>query len=194
MRRYVGAPALVIALFAPLGSSAYAGQTFPNCVRGSGTVVSDGVVISDFFSAYAPLEVEKVKCRRHLLSDSHDYAKGPAADSERARFHRSLHALYLEMGLALEQVAADPRGRERVYEEMRTKLWRFANAHWQTWPCQQLAARIKKYVDDLLVWLYDPVVEPTNARLLSLIATWERHGQDFFTTAHQALTAPCSQS
>ena len=183
----------------------------------------DGVVISDFFSAYSPLDVEKAKCWAHLLRDSHDYAKGQDGDSERTRFHRSLHALFLEMGVALEQVQADPTGRRRVYDEMRTKLWRFATEHWRSWQCQQLAARIKNYLDDLLVWLIDPAVDPTNnaaeralrgavvtrktsfgsrskcgaqafARMLSIIMTWERQGKDFFITAHQALTDACSQS
>jgi transposase len=183
----------------------------------------DGVVISDFFSAYSPLDVEKAKCWAHLLRDSHDYAKGQDADSERTRFHRALHALYLEMGLALEQVQADPVGRAGVYDAMRTKLWRFATEHWRMWQCQQLAERIKKYLDDLVVWLKDPAVEATNnaaeralrgavitrktsfgsrskrgahafARLLSIIMTWERQGKEFFTTAHQALVDACSQS
>jgi transposase len=183
----------------------------------------DGVVISDFFSAYSPLDVEKAKCWAHLLRDSHDYAKGQDVESERTRFHRDLHALFLEMGLALEQVQADPAGRERVYEEMRTKLWRFATQHWHTWQCQQLAARIQKYLDDLVVWLIDPAVDPTNnaaeralrgavvtrktsfgsrskrgahafARMLSVIMTWERQGKDFFTTAHQVLVDACSQN
>jgi transposase len=181
------------------------------------------VVISDFFSAYSPLDVEKAKCWSHLLRDSHDYAKGQAADSERTQFHQTLHALFLEMGLALEQVQADSAGRERVYDEMRTKLWRFATEHYRTWQCQQLAERIKKYLDDLVVWLYDPAVEATNnaaeralrgavvrsktsfgsrskrgaqafARMLSIIMTWERQGHDFFTTAYQALTDVCSQN
>jgi transposase len=183
----------------------------------------DGVVISDFFSAYSPLDVEKAKCWAHLLRDSHDYAKGQDAESERTRFHRSLHALFLEMGVALEQVQADPYGRERVYDEMRTKLWRFASEHWRTWQCQQLAERITKYLDDLVIWLIDPAVDPTNnaaeralrgavvtrktsfgsrskrgahafARMLSIIMTWERQGKNFFITAHQALTDACSQS
>ena len=183
----------------------------------------DGVAISDFFSAYSPLEVAKAKCWAHLLRDSHDYAKGQAADSERTRFHRTLHALFVEMGLALEQVQADAAGRERVYTEMRTKLWHFATDHWHSWQCQQLADRIKKYLDDLVVWLKDPAVDPTNnaaeqalrgavvtrktsfgsrskrgahafARMLSIIMTWERQGKDFFTTAHQALSDACSQS
>ena len=183
----------------------------------------DGVVISDFFSAYSPLDVEKAKCWSHLLRDSHDYAKGQDAESERTRFHRTLHALYLEMGMALEQVQADPSGRARVYEEMRTKLWRFATEHWRSWQCQQLAERIKKYLDDLVVWLIDPAVESTNnaaeralrgavvtrktsfgsrskrgaqafARMLSIIMTWERQGKDFFSTAEQALTDACAQN
>jgi transposase len=176
----------------------------------------DGVAISDFFSAYSPLEVEKAKCWAHLLRDSHDYAKGQDAQSERMRFHRSLHALFVEMGLALEQMQADATGRQQVYDTMRAKLWQFATQHWQSWQCQQLAARIQKYIDDLLVWLTNPAVDPTNnaaeralrgavvtrktsfgsrskrgaqafARLLSIIMTWERQGKDFFTTTHQAL-------
>jgi transposase len=183
----------------------------------------DGVVVSDFFSAYSPLEVEKAKCWSHLLRDSYDYAKGQDADSERTRFHRTLHALFVEMGLALEQVQAEQPGREHLYTEMRTKLWRFASEHWQSWQCQQLAERIKKYLDDLVVWLIDPAVEPTNnaaeralrgavvtrktsfgsrskrgahafARMLSIIMTWDRQGKDFFSTAHQVLTDAHSQN
>src|SRR5215207_6999624 len=183
----------------------------------------DGVAISDFFSAYSPLEVEKAKCWSHLLRDSHDNAKGQEADSERVRFHRTLHGLFMEMGLALEQAQADETGRRQVYDSMREKLWQFATEHWQTWQCQQLAERITKYLDDLVVWLIEPAVDPTNnaaeralrgavvtrktsfgsrskrgahafARLLSIIMTWERQGKDFFATAHQALTDACSQS
>jgi transposase len=183
----------------------------------------DGVVISDFFSAYSPLEVEKAKCWSHLLRDSHDYAKGQDADSERMHFHRSLHTLFVDMGLALEQVQADPTGRQQIYDEMREKLWRLASQRYHTWQSQQLAERIKKYLDDLLVWLLDPAVEPTNnaaeralrgavvtrktsfgsrskrgahafARMLSIIMTWERQGKDFFTTAHQVLVDACSQN
>lgn len=183
----------------------------------------DGVVISDFFSAYSPLDVEKAKCWAHLLRTSHENAKGQDTDSERARFHRSLHELFLEMGLALEQVQAESAGRKRVYDDMREKLWRFAREQYHTWQCQQLAERIIKYLDDLLVWLKDPAVDPTNnaaeralrgavvtrktsfgsrskrgahafARMLSIIMTWERQGKDFFTTAHQALTDACSQN
>jgi hypothetical protein len=196
------------------------GSKVPQALLGSDF---DGVAISDFFSAYSPLEVEKAKCWAHLLRDSHDNAKGQDVDSERTRFHRSLHSLFVEMGLALEQVQADEAGRMQVYDGMREKLWQFATEHWRTWQCQQLAARIQKYLDDLVVWLKNPAVDPTNnaaeralrgavvtrktsfgsrskrgaqsfARLLSIIMTWERQGKDFLSTAHQALVDARSQS
>jgi transposase len=196
------------------------GSKVPQALLGSSF---DGVAISDFFSAYSPLEVEKAKCWAHLLRDSHDNAKGQEADSERTRFHRRLHALFVEMGLALEQVQADEAGRMQVYDAMREKLWQFATEHWRTWQCQQLAARIQKYLDDLLIWLKNPTVDPTNnaaeralrgavvtrktsfgsrskrgaqafARLLSIIMTWERQDKDFLATAHQALVDARSQN
>jgi len=183
-----------------------------------------GVAISDFFSAYSPLEVEKAKCWAHLLRDSHDLTKGkPPPDSERVRFHQQLHQLFLEMGLALEEVAAAERGREQIYQKMREKLCAFAQEPWSDPDCQRLARRILKHLAELLIWLRNPAVSADNneaeralrpavvtrktsfgsrskggaqdfARLLSLIQTWERQGKDFFTTARDALGGPPSQN
>ena len=183
----------------------------------------EGVAISDFFSAYSPLDVEKAKCWSHLLRDSHEMAKGKPPDSERGQFHRRLYGLFLEMGLALEEVVADEARRVRVRDEMHSRLAGFATERWRDWECRRLAERIKKHLDELLVWLVNPAVRADNnvaeralrpavvtrktsfgsrskagahafARLLSLIQTWERQGLDFFTTAHTSLTEGCSQS
>lgn len=177
-----------------------------------------GVVTSDFFSAYSPLAVEKAKCWSHLLRASHDLTKGPAPPAEGVQFHTQLHQLFLEMGLALQEVAADPAGRARVYQEMRSQLESFAQQPWADADCQRLAKRIRDYLEDLLVWLRNPAVTPDNnaaeralrpavvtrktffgsrsaagaqafARLLSLIETWERQDQDFFATAQAAIAA-----
>lgn len=183
-----------------------------------------GVVISDFYSAYSPLDVEKAKCWAHLLRDSHDLTKGdPPLGSERVRFHKQLHHLFLEMGLALEEVVADENEREQVHQEMRERLCTFAEKPWQDPDCQRLSKRILKYLDELLLWLLNPAVKPDNntaerelrpavvtrktsfgsrskggaqdfACLLSLIQTWERQDQDFFTVAHAALEDICSQN
>ena len=183
-----------------------------------------GTIVSDFFSAYSPLEVEKAKCWAHLLRDSHDLTKGqPPPSSERPQFHQQLHLLYLDMGLALEQVAADPAAREKLHRQMRDKLRAFANRDWTDPDCLRLAARILKYLDDLLLWLLLPDLAPDNnaaerglrpavvtrktsfgsrsqrgaqafARLLSLIRTWEAQGLDFFDTASSNLSNPHSQN
>lgn len=176
-----------------------------------------GVVISDFFSAYSPLDHEKAKCWAHLLADSHDLTKGkPPPDSERVRFHRQLHQLFLDMGLALEEVTADTDGRQRVAQEMKDKLQSFADGPWEDPDCQRLAHRIIKYLDELLVWLHNPAVSPDNnaaeralrpavitrktsfgsrskvgahsfARLLSIIQTWQIQDKDFFSSARSAI-------
>jgi len=176
-----------------------------------------GVVVSDFFSAYSPLAVEKAKCWAHLLRDSHALTTGkPPPDPERVRFHDHLHQLFLDMSLALEEVAADETGRERVYQEMREQLQVFAAGPWRDPDCQRLAKRIRKHLDELLVWLRNPAVRADNnpaeralrpavvtrktsfgsrskhgaqnfARLLSLIQTWEQQDLDFFATARAIL-------
>lgn len=183
----------------------------------------DGVAISDFFSAYSPLDVDKATCWAHLLRDSHDMAAGKPPDSEYVEFHRELHSLFLEVGLALEAVSADPDGREQLAREMRERLRAFATRTWRLYSCRHLAARIQRYLDDLLVWLTNPAVGPDNnvaeralrpavmtrktsfgsrskegarafARVLSIIQTGERQGEDFFSSAHAALAGARSQS
>jgi len=182
----------------------------------------EGSIISDFYSAYSPLEYNKGKCWAHLLGDAHKLIEGkPPPDPERLEFKEDLHHLFLEMGLALEQVAFDEAARETLYQEMRERLQAFAQRAWRDADCCRLAERILKYLDDLLLWLRDPQVAATNnaaeralrpavitrktsfgshskkgaldfARLLSLIRTWEQQGQDFFSTAHGLLSQSCS--
>lgn len=176
-----------------------------------------GVVISDFYSAYSPLDVAKAKCWAHLLDDTHQLTKGePENGSERVAFHQQLHQLFLEMGLALEEVQLDEHARSQVAAEMRTRLLAFAQLPWLDPDCQRLARRIIKHLDELLVWLLHPDVAPDNneaerelrpavvtrktsfgsnskhgaqafARLLSIIRSWERQDQDFFETAQQSI-------
>ncbi len=178
----------------------------------------EGTISSDFFSAYSPLEVQKAKCWAHLLRDSHDLTKGQDPDPEGLVFHNDLLALFVEMGLALEQVAADETQRPEVHQPRRTKLLALAQKDWQTPDCQRLAKRIIKHLDELLLWLLDPEVSPDNnwaerglrpavvtrktsfgsrskqgaqafAPLLSLIRSWEGQGLDFFSTGASILSS-----
>lgn len=179
----------------------------------------DGSIVSDFYSAYAPLDYEKGKCWAHLLRDSHALIAGHSPpDPERAEFHQHLHQLFLEMGLELEAAAADPSARQTLYHTMQQRLDDFAQRPWTDSDCQRLARRIRKYRDELLLWLRQPEVAATNnaaeralrpavitrktsfgsrskkgaldfARLLSLIRSWEQQGVEFFSTAHDLLAA-----
>jgi transposase len=182
----------------------------------------EGVLISDFFSAYSPLPYQKAKCWAHLLRESHALTKGqPPPESEPSRLHQQLHALFLEMGLALEQAATDETALEPLYQQIRTKLLALAQQPWQEPDCRRLAHRIEKHLEELLLWLRIPAVTPDNneaerelrpavitrktsfgsrsrpgahafAVLLSLIRTWERQGDDFFTLGQDILTTTCS--
>ena len=96
-----------------------------------------------------------------------------------------------------------------------------AQQDWQEPDCQRLARRIEKHLEELLLWLRHPDVTPDNneaerelrpavitrktsfgsrsrqgahafAVLLSLIRTWERQGDDFFSLGQDILTAACS--
>lgn len=182
----------------------------------------EGSVISDFYSAYSPLDYAKAKCWAHLLRDGHALIEGkPPPAPERQQFQRELQQLYLEMGLALETAATDPAACQTLYQEMQQRLQDFAQQTWTDAACQRLARRILKYRDELLLWLRDPDVDATNnaaeralrpavvtrktsfgshskkgaldfARLLSLIRSWEQQGLDFFDTAHNLFSASVS--
>jgi FtsZ-binding cell division protein ZapB len=199
------------------------GHRVPEALLGA---TFEGSLISDFYSAYSPLDYQKGKCWAHLLRDARELLEGkPPPDSERVTFEKELHQLFLDMGLALEQATLDEEdeeAREAVSQEMRSQLQAFAQQKWEDADCQRLADRILEHVDELVLWLRDPAVDPTNnaaeralrpavitrktsfgsqskkgaldfARLLSLIQTWEQQGHDFFTYAHRLLSQSHSQ-
>ncbi len=179
----------------------------------------EGTIISDFFSAYSPLDVNKAKCWAHLLNDSHELTKSrppPDPTSERVLFHQELHQLYLAMGIALLEVEADETTREQLHTNMRYQLQEFSNKTWLDADCVRLANRIRKYLDELVVWLANPDVAPDNnaaeralrpavvtrktsfgshskmgaqafARLLSIIMSWDKQDVSYFEQGENIL-------
>ncbi len=183
----------------------------------------DGVAISDFFSAYSPLEVEKAKCWAHLLRDSHDYAKGQDAESERhARYRNCTRCLWRWAWRSNRCRPTSQSGSrstircERNSGSLRPSSGGLGNA--SSWP-----RSIQKYLDDLVVWLKNPAADPTNhrsgtgaawgggdaqnlrsaaarrgaqslARLLSIVWTSERQGKGFLGHRPSSLVDARSQS
>jgi len=138
------------------------GSKVPQALLGSDFT---GSIVSDFYSAYSPLEVAKAKCWAHLLRESHQLTTGkppPASDSERVLFHQQLHQLYLDMGLALLEVELDELQRSPIHFQMRQSLLEFAQQQWHDKDCQRLAKRILKYLDELVAWLADPHIPADN--------------------------------
>lgn len=125
----------------------------------------EGTIISDFFNAYSPLDVDKAKCWAHLLRDSHELTNDrppPDPASERVLFHQELHQLYLAMGMALLEVDVDESTRTQLHTKMRQQLQEFAQKNWQDADCVRLAKRIERHLDELIVWLTNPEVAPDN--------------------------------
>ena len=138
------------------------GSKVPKALLGS---EFEGTVMSDFFSAYSPLEVDKAKCWAHLLRETHQFTEGrppPDPGSEPVKFHNELHDLYWAMGLALLEIEADPDRREQVHANMRNKLSEFADKAWEDADCIRLAKRINKHLDELVVWLINPEIDSDN--------------------------------
>lgn len=186
----------------------------------------EGTIVSDFFSAYSPLDVDKAKCWAHLLRDTHELTTGrpPPSGSERGKFHRELHELFLTMGLVLIEIEADPSRGEKRHASMRTKLANFAQQPWEDLDCIRLSKRILKHLDELVVWLINPDIAPDNnmaeralrpavvtrktsfgsrsklgahafARMLSVIMSWRQQDKDFFEHGAEVLQlAACSQN
>jgi hypothetical protein len=182
----------------------------------------EGSIISDFYSAYGPLQYDKGKCWAHLLRDSHELVSGkPPPTAEREQFHTQLHQLFLDLAAAREAAPPDAPVPEPQYQALRQRLLTFAERAWTDADCARLARRILKYLDELLLWLRAPQVDPTNnaaeralrpavitrktsfgshskagrqafAKLLSLIQTWEQQGIDFFSFALELLSQPAS--
>ncbi len=128
------------------------------------------------------------------------------------------------MGLALLEVAADETAREQRQLNMRNQLQEFAQKNWLDADCVRLAKRIRKYVDELVVWLANPDVAPDNnaaeralrpavvtrktsfgshsksgaqafARLLSVIMSWSKQDISYFEQGENILrNAACSQN
>ena len=149
----------VVALFVLSKSR---GSKVPRAVLGNDF---SGHIVTDFYSAYSPLDVAKAKCWAHLLRESHSLVLGkppPASNSDRVQFHQQLHQLYLDMGLALLEAEADSSQRTRIHSAMRQSLLDFAQKPWPDKDCQRIAKRIVKYLDELVAWLADPDIPADN--------------------------------
>ena len=62
----------------------------------------------------------------------------------------------------LLRVCLSPRRFRSSASTWRSRLATFASERWRDWECRRLAERIRKHLDELLVWLVNPAVRADN--------------------------------
>lgn len=120
-----------------------------------------GIMVSDFYSAYDHAGSDQQKCWVHLTRETHLLARGDPDNEERRRLHTELTNLY----------AAIIRFKAKEWTEIRAKhtetrignqLTSLVEVPWQDKECQRIAKRITKYHSRLLTCVRHPDVLPEN--------------------------------
>ncbi len=167
-----------------------------------------GVVVSDFYTAYDQLDGLHQRCWAHVLREIHDLRSQRPADAAFAAWAQQVHALYTRADQWQAQASAcTPAARETARHQFEQELLELCQGADQSSAQATLCNRFMKYLPELFRFVSDPAVPATNnaaeralrplvvARkisggtrsaqgsktrmiLQSLIATWEVREQD----------------
>ena len=124
----------------------------------------DGVIVSDFYTAYNPLPYTQQKCLVHLLRELSDVRKTNHTQ-EYAAFAKKLTRL-LRDAIRLKQKQSDfSQSRlERRFKRLNHRLEELAKADYHDSDCQRLAKRLAKHSDSLFAFLSHMQVAADNNR------------------------------
>jgi hypothetical protein len=180
----------------------------------------EGVVVSDFYTAYDQLDGPHQRCWAHLLRDVHELKEQYPADAGLRAWAEDVHDLYEEaVAWAAAAGACPPTERDRARCRFEARLLARCRAEAARAPHATLCKRVERYHPELFTFVADPAVPPTNnaaeralrplvvARkvsggtrstqgsrtrmiLQSLLATWELRGLDPLTELAALLRAP----
>jgi transposase len=180
----------------------------------------EGVLVSDFYTAYDQLDGLHQRCWAHLLRDLHDLRTQDPDDTGLAAWAEAVHGLY-QRAMAWTADAAPRAPRERQTARLSFERELLALCRAQPIGSRQttLCKRVERYHPELFMFVEDPAVPSTNnaaeralrplviARkisggtrsakgtrtrmiLQSLIATWEVRNQDPIAEMRRLLQAP----
>lgn len=180
----------------------------------------EGVVVSDFYTAYDQLDGLHQRCWAHLLREIHELKEAAPDHAELHAWGDAVHALY-ERAVASAKLAParSPAEREQARLSFERELLALCRAQPAKAPHARLCQRVERYHPELFTFVADPVVPPTNnaaeralrplviarkisggtrsARgsrtrmvLQSLVATWDLHGRDPVAALTDLLRAP----
>jgi transposase len=181
---------------------------------------TEGVIVSDFYTAYDQLDGRHQRCWAHLLRDIHDLKAQHPEDARLHAWAAGMHALYRE-AVAWVAAAGDspPAEREPARQRFETAALALGRAEPAGVPHAALCQRVERYHAELFTFVADPAVPPTNnaaeralrplvvgrkisggtrstdgtqTRMLlqSVIATWDLRGLDPVAELLTLLRAP----
>ena len=124
----------------------------------------DGVIVSDFYTAYNPLPYTQQKCLVHLLRELSEVRKTNHTQ-DYAAFAKKLTRL-LHDAIRLKQNRSDfsESEVERRFKRLNHRLEELAKAGYQDPDCQRLAKRLAKHKDSLFTFLSNMQVAADNNR------------------------------
>jgi len=180
----------------------------------------EGVVVSDFYTAYDQLDGLHQRCWAHFLREIHELKESDPDHAELHAWGGAVHALY-ERAVATAPTLAGrpPQEREDTRLRFERELLALCRAQSAKAPHAALCQRVERYHPELFTFVGDPAVPPTHnaaeralrplviARkisggtrsaqgsqtrmvLQSLVATWELRGRDPGAALSDLLRAP----
>jgi transposase len=176
-----------------------------------------GILVTDFYGAYAHFAGEKQRCWAHVLREARDLADQHPGDAALAGWVRRLTRLYRAARDAPGATPAARRAARRQLERRTADLCQPSAG--AAVPHRKLAARLLRHLHELFTFVTDPAVPATNnraerdlrplviarkvwggtrsdqgstdaARRFSLFATWRAQGLNPFEQVQRLLLSP----
>jgi transposase len=123
----------------------------------------EGVVVSDFYTAYDQLDGLHQRCWAHLLRDIHDLRQQHPDHAGLHAWATAVQALY-ERAVAWTATATEtrPAAREQARLGFERELLAVCRAQPAKSPQTALCRRAERYHPELFTFVADPMVPPTN--------------------------------
>lgn len=169
----------------------------------------NGILASDFYSAYHKIESRKQKCWAHLLRETHALKKEHPKNNEIKTYSRRLKRLY-ERAVKLQQNYEQGANIEKRYKRLVNQTDIFMEEPWRHESLRRLSKRLRHHRNELYVFVKNAIsgtnndaereIRPavlmrktsygnrsnkgaeTQAILMSLIRTCKKKGLNFIDT------------
>ena len=181
---------------------------------------AEGVIVSDFYTAYDQLDGRHQRCWAHLLRDIHELTVQHPDEAGLHAWAQGMHATFTQaVAWAAAAGACPPAERERARLGFEAAVLALGRAEPTGVPHAALCQRVERYHPELFTFVAEPAVPPTNnaaeralrplvvsrkisggtrspqgsrtrMALQSVVATWELRGLDPLAEMLALLRAP----